>query len=323
MSIITKLLHLLQAETAHAIAKLGMTHRLMAPGRYCESSVGSYFCCYNLKNRLGLAAGFDKNGELVDHFDSYGFGFMEVGSVTLHGGKGNPKPRLFRLGNGTLLNRMGLNGDPAALVAMRLDDSSAVHYGVNITKTHNPNIMGDDAIRDVVECYKLMGRYGMYTALNISCPNTKEKTFEDPGVLRDILMELAPLRRNRPMLVKLSPLIADDPDKLISVIDICKLFKITGYICCNTMPHDDLLHGNGGMSGGVLLNEYALRLTMRVRELHSEATIIGCGGVQTKGDVANFITAGADLVQAYSGFVVGPNAGPRFAHTVLREHEER
>src|SRR6185436_7855075 len=103
-------LKLLPPEMAHKIGLWAMRHLIDASGKILQPVD---FCGYKINNRLGLAAGFDKNGVLVDRFEHYGFGFLEVGSVTWFGGKGNPKPRLFRLPNGDLLNRMGLNGDSA------------------------------------------------------------------------------------------------------------------------------------------------------------------------------------------------------------------
>lgn len=321
---ITKLLHLLPPERAHAIGKWAMQRRLRAPGIYCTTKSACTIFGTTITNPLGLAAGFDKNGELADHAHRYGFGWVEVGSVTLRGGSGNPKPRLFRIEMDGLLNRMGLNGDPAEIVAERLSKATRGCFAVNITKTHDPLITGDAAINDMVLCYQKMRPYGIYTVLNISCPNTKEKTFEDPVVLRDVLMEITSLRRGRPLLVKLSPTLIfglSDNNRLVEVISICKLFQISGYVCSNTVPMEHFKYGRGGNSGPVV-KPYSLRLIELIRKMHPEAVIIGCGGVQTGQDMADYMAAGAQFVQSYAGFVVGPNAGPRFAHRVLAEHEE-
>jgi len=333
-------LKLFQPETAHAIGKWAMKHRLRAPGRYrvvterVQHSPGSYKVDWPTKyqlfgnsidNPFGLAAGFDKNGELVDVIRDYGFGFMEVGSVTYRGGKGNPRPRLFRLENGGLLNRMGLNGDPAVVVADRLKEyGHAKHYGVNIAKTHDPEIIGDKAIEDIYESYKLLSHLGSYTAINISCPNTREgKTFEEPGALRELLTTLKNWRRSQdaPLVVKLSPTLADEPFAFRKLIAICEDFDIKGYVACNTLPFTHPKFGKGGRSGW-MLRDYVRRV-VRELNLHKGAgkTIIACGGIEDAVVAAQYNREGADLYQAYSGFVVDRLAGPRFAHRINKDFE--
>src|SRR4051794_14011314 len=121
------------AEAAHDLGKWAMRRRLLAPGP-CELTDGQAPRLFNhqLPNPIGLAAGFDKNGQIVDAAIEYGFGFVEVGSVTFRGGPGNLKPRMFRLDDLTIMNRMGLNGDPAAVVAARLAQVKTHFFGVNI-----------------------------------------------------------------------------------------------------------------------------------------------------------------------------------------------
>src|SRR5205823_6386898 len=147
----------------------------------------------------------------VDAAIEYGFGFVEVGSVTFRGGPGNPKPRMFRLDDRTIMNRMGLNGDSAEIVAARLAQVKTPFFGVNIAKTHSPDILGDAAIEDICSSYRLLMSFGMYTAINVSCPNTREgRTFEDPAPLSELLGALNAIRKDStspPLLVKLSPVL--------------------------------------------------------------------------------------------------------------------
>ena len=140
-------LRVLPPEAAHDLGKWAMRRRLLAPGR-CQVAANESPRLFGhaLPNALGLAAGFDKNAQIVDAAIDYGFGFVEVGSVTFRGGPGNPKPRMFRLDDVTIMNRMGLNGDPAAVVAARLEQVQTKYFGVNIAKTHSPDIVGDAAI---------------------------------------------------------------------------------------------------------------------------------------------------------------------------------
>lgn len=346
---IHSLLKLLPPERAHAIAKWAMRNRIAAPGQRILWMPGSHNAVHGqslyelfgheLDNPLGLAAGFDKNGELVGSIRAYGFGFLEVGSVTLRGGPGNPKPRLFRLPGGGLLNRMGLNGDPAPLVAERLAKSVECNYGVNIAKTHDPDIVGDKAIDDVVGSYRILRGHGIYTVLNISCPNTREgKTFEDPGALRELLEAVSPFRRysenTHPakLLLKLSPTLAHSPTTLMEIIELANRYKIDGFVASNTFPvTDDVFgdhlttfqkYGRGGLSGP-RVRALSLLLVKLLRAGGWTKTIIGCGGISTASDIVDYKLAGADLFQAYYGFVSGPLAGRRFAHDILESYQEK
>ncbi len=315
-------------EHAHEWARYGMTRRWFAPGRLTGDHLVKRVMGQNVWNPLGLAAGFDKNGELVNVFDRYGFGFMEVGSVTLQGGPGNPKPRLFRVEYPNVMNRMGLNGLPSVEVAQRLNTLVAPHipFGVNIAKTHSPDIMGDKAILDISECYRLMQGYGFYTVLNISCPNTREgRTFEDIEPLRELLSAIrsryAPAKI--PLLLKLGPtawcgLSGMPSPKLDQLLRLGEDYNIDGYVCCNTIPHTDPKYGKGGLSGeSVRWRAKALLQAIRQRLRHR--VLIGCGGVFEGQHVRDYLKCGADLVQAYNGFVRGPNAGPDFAWRVLAD----
>jgi dihydroorotate dehydrogenase len=285
----------------------------------------------NLDNPLGLAAGFDKNGELADKGRDYGFGFVEVGSVTLRGGDGNPKPRLFRLPNDRLLNRMGLNGEPADVVARRLDQVNelANPFGVNIAKTHDPQIMGDDAIFDICRSYRLLNHLGIYTVINISCPNTREgRTFENPGALRELLEEINTVRtsHSKPLLVKISALwglprsehTAEFYKEREELIQVCEDANVDGYVAVNTLPTHHPKHGKGGLSGPLLF-DYCCNAVIFLRERVSKP-IIAVGGITNHHRYRTIRTLGANAVQCYTGFVRGENAGVQFAHNILRGH---
>jgi dihydroorotate dehydrogenase len=318
-----KFLKDLDPETAHIWGKRAMRWSLGAPGPYYSSRIPFLFG-HRLDNRLGLAAGFDKNGELLNVFRQYGFGFLEVGSVTWLGGKGNPRPRLFRLGKDALLNRMGLNGDPASVVVKRLKASKETAFGVNIAKTHSPDIMGDKAMNDILQSLELLQWYGAYTVLNISCPNTNEgMTFEEPSVLRELLTEIRNRRRAstnnpKPLLIKISP--ATDDGRYQKIIELGEEFKIDGYVISNTVPFDDTRYGKGGLSGSVIRRR-ALNLVENIRKL-TRKLIIGCGGIMEGDDIFEFDRSGADLCQCYTGFVNGPLAGVNFAHSVLKRYDQ-
>lgn len=315
----TFLLRLLDAERAHGIASRGMAKRRFAPGPYISKTPVKLFGD-EINNPLGLAAGFDKNGDLVDVIEDYGFGWVEVGSVTFHGGDGNPKPRLFRVGRRDIMNRMGLNGQPAWLVAEKLKMARRTVFAVNITKTHDSSIMGDKAIRDVAETYRLLRGYGMYLVLNISCPNTAEgKTFEDPAPLAELLAACGALRVGHPLLVKLSPNLHLIPERLDKLLRVCADHKIDGYVCSNTTPHNHPKHGKGGRSGDAV-RHLSTDLACHVSAWTGK-TVIGCGGIFTAKHMVDYLMAGATTYQAYNGFVRGPNAGVRFAHHLNHDFE--
>ncbi len=308
------LLRLLDPERAHNIALEAMLDRRLAPGPYKSDSTETHLFGVPINNPLGLAAGFDKNGLLVDAIHDYGFGWSEVGSVTYLGGEGNKRPRMFRVGDRDVMNRMGLNGEPAWLVRERLLMAKSKAYGVNIAKTHNPLIMGDAAIKDISESYRLLGGLGAYTVLNISCPNTTEgKTFEDPIALQELLSACRDHRRDRPLLVKISPNI--QMDDLAEVLDLSREFNLSGFVCSNTLPWVHKKYGKGGRSGDAV-RSLSLALVRYVRA-HTGHFVIGCGGIFDAVHARQYLEAGAGLFQVYNGFVRGPNAGPRFAHRLL------
>jgi dihydroorotate dehydrogenase len=320
------LLGKLDSEKAHGIAKTAMKYSVFAPGIY-DKGRETEFLGHKLDNPLGIAAGFDKNGELVDHAWKYGFGFIEVGSITKDGGKGNPKPRLFRMEDGKLLNRMGLNGDSADVVIGRLRETKAP-YGLNIAKTHNPNIIGDKAIEDIQYTYQSAKSFLqdqsnlMYVVINVSCPNTAEgKTFEDPSALRELMDSLDNVGKYKPLGIKLSPNITGK--QLTSIVDVAEE-SVDFYEAVNTIPHEDLDYGNGGLSGGLSLNFDSMELIKSLRRL-TDKPIIGVGGIREGRDADRLEKAGASLFLAYTGFVYkdgeGDNrhAGVRFAHEVNRE----
>src|SRR3989338_2859403 len=148
-------LRLLPAETAHDIGVWGMKHRIFATGSAQDVS-GVILFDHNFRNRLGIAAGFDKYAQIVDRAEDYGFAWIEEGSFTNEGGEGNPGKRLFRLENGGLLNRMRLNCLPSVEAAEILRSKRHYSFAVSIAKTHNPSIVGDKAIRDVARSYKIL-----------------------------------------------------------------------------------------------------------------------------------------------------------------------
>ncbi len=270
------------------------------------------------ENPVGLAAGFDKNAELIPLMQALGFGFTEIGSVTAKGGVGNTPPRLLRLlQDQALINRLGLKNDGAELVfdhlaKLQLSSHKNFPIGVNIAKTHNPCIMGDAAIKDFLTTYQRLRRFASYITLNISCPNTLEgKTFEDPLVLQTLLQELFQIDHyNVPVLVKLSPDLSSK--QLKSIVETSSRYGVNGYVIGNTTTSREGLQtdpdvwekfGRGGLSGPLLYHRVR-EMVGRVYELtEGKVPIIGVGGINSAESAYGMIKSGASLVQIFTGLI--------------------
>lgn len=266
---------------------------------------------HHFSSPLLLAAGFDKNGLIVEYLNHFGFAVGVVGSVTAQRSEGNEKPRLFRLPRDkALLNRMGLNNDGAEVIGERLEGKKG--YIISIAKTNNPSLQGDNAIDDYVKSYHLLKHLGIYTEVNISCPNTKDgKTFEDRDNLELLLNALLSEGKENPLLIKISPNL--EQETLQGIVEIADA-KVDGYVATNTLPYYDNNYGKGGLSG-LPLQIASLNCIRQLKRL-SNKPIIGVGGIFTGQDAYNALLAGADLLQAYTGFIY---RGPTFAMKVNKE----
>ena len=286
---------------------------------------------------VGLAAGFDKNAELVRFWAALGMGFAEVGSVSALASAGNSRPRAFRLpADRALINRMGLNNDGAEAVAARLAQTPrppGFVLGVNVAKTHSPDILGAAGVEDFRAAVRALLPHADYLALNVSCPNTAEgKTFETPDALDALL---AAVRADvaddpTPVLVKLSPPATETVDvgALDDLVRICLGHGVAGFIATNTASDRAGLGtsaaeveriGGGGLSGRPL----AARATAIVRHLYrttdGAVPIIGVGGVDSAEEAYRRVRAGASLVQVYTALVYeGPGLIPRIHRGLVR-----
>lgn len=265
---------------------------------------------------VGIAAGFDKNGEVVPALSDLGFGFVEVGTVTPYPQSGNPKPRLFRLPEDAgLINRLGFNSQGADQVRRHLDDLGEVDipFGVNLGKMNESG--EDQAIADYRYVLNQVGDHPDYVVVNISCPNTPDEFDEGrPGHLRRVFDDLQEANQHHlPLLVKVSP---DGDDRYLeNVIEVAEEFDLAGFIATNTTTDDvqlDSKHRSewGGISGRPLEE----RATSVIRTLfsHTDLPIIGVGGVRDAETAYRKIRNGASLVQLYTGFVYqGPSVANR------------
>lgn len=280
------------------------------------------------KNPVGIAAGFDKNGILLNELEDFGFGFIEIGTVTPKSQIGNPKPRLFRLKKDkAIINRMGFNNDGVDAVALRLKHKKTnLIIGGNIgknTATHN-----DDAKADFIYNFKSLHEVVDYFVVNVSCPNIGDvKKLQDQEFLEDLLIELKTLNETyaqpKPILLKIAPDLNES--QLDEVIDIVQKSKIDGVISTNTtITREKLLTskekieaiGNGGLSGQPLKDKSTEVIRYLAEKSNKSFPIIGVGGIHSAEDALEKIEAGADLVQIYTGFIY---EGPKLVKRINKE----
>lgn len=334
-SVLKPLLFRLPAETAHemgaAFLRAGLSLRPVRTAiadRCGEDSPGPVER-FGLKfpNPLGVAAGFDKNGKMVRELAALGFGFVEVGTVTLRPQEGYPKPRLFRLPKDqALINRLGFNNDGARAVADRLSKTERTCVvGVNIGR--NKDVGNRDAVENYLETFRIVHPVADYITVNVSSPNTPGlRELQEGSALDELLSALMEcnegFRERRPVLLKIAPDV--DEDQIGSVVEAAERNGISGLIATNTTIGREALAtsreevekiGEGGLSGRPVA-ERSTEVIRTIRRLsEGRMPVIGVGGIFSAEDAFEKIAAGACLVQAYTGFVY---RGPGFAHAVNR-----
>ncbi len=311
--LLRRALFALDAEAAHEWTTDRMQHLQQIPivlraiERLCRPPASSRTLFgHRFRSPIGIAAGFDKNAALMPFLAALGFGFLEVGTVTLHPQPGNPRPRLFRLPKEkALINRMGINNDGADAVAARLRAwERTVPLFVNVGK--NRDVPLESAVENYVECYRRVAPHADAAVLNLSSPNTPGlRDLQRPEHLEALLQAVRSVRRG-PVLIKIAPDLDD-----VQIAEICDISVrlADGMICTNTT----IVEG-GGLSGHPLMNK-STEVLAKVRVcVGKEYPLIGVGGVFTPDDVRAKMSAGADLVQIYTSFVYeGPMIAKRLA----------
>jgi dihydroorotate dehydrogenase len=280
----------------------------------------------NFKNPVGLAAGFDKNAECYNEFSNFGFGFIEIGTVTPLPQPGNPKKRIFRLvEDRSLINRLGFNNKGLDEITKNLRKKRDIIIGANIGK--NFFTENKDGHKDYLKCLQGLYDFVDYFAINISSPNTKNlRQFHDKNLLRPLLESLINYNNSqssrKPMLLKISPDI--ERKELDDIISLVSELKIDGIIATNTTISRDnlkskLKNETGGLSGE-LLKDKSNDIIKYLREnLDKNFPIIGVGGIMSAEDAIEKFKCGADLVQLYTGFIYkGPSLIKKINNLLLK-----
>jgi dihydroorotate dehydrogenase len=262
------------------------------------------------KNPVGLAAGFDKDAKLYQELSNFGFGFIEIGTLTPVGQDGNPKKRLFRLKeDNAIINRMGFNNGGVQEAVARLKKNKGVLIGGNIGKNKvTPNA---EAVNDYEICFEALFPYVDYFVVNVSSPNTPNlRELQEKEPLKKLLQTLENNKlqttNHKPILLKIAPDLSDD--QLIDIIEIVNETKIAGVIATNTtISRKGLQSENKSEMGGLSGKPLAKRATEVIRFLAEKSNnsfpIIGVGGIHSAEDALEKLNAGASLVQLYTGFI--------------------
>lgn len=338
--ILKPVLFLLPAEIAHRFTTFFLDlAAALPPLRWL---LRKWYCCpdprlerrllgLTFPNPVGLAAGFDKNGEHIRGLACLGFGFIEVGTVTPQPQAGNPQPRLFRLpADRALINRMGFNNEGLEVLAGRLQKlrqtgvPQGLIIGGNIGK--NKNTPNEQAGDDYERCFETLFPLVDYFVVNVSSPNTPGlRELQEKEPLTQLLQRLQQLNRNKPapkpILLKIAPDLTDS--QLDDIADIVRSTKLDGLIATNTTISRSGLQtpeaaisaiGAGGLSGAPLQQRATEVIRYLRNKLGPEPVIIGVGGIDSAAAAREKMAAGANLVQLYSGLVY---EGPGLVREVL------
>ena len=282
----------------------------------------------NFKNPVGLAAGFDKNGTLFNELTGFGFGFIEVGTVTPLAQEGNPKKRLFRLKEDKgLINRMGFNNKGVDALVERLKNrKTTTIIGGNIGK--NTLSTSDQYIDDYAQTFEKLHAVVDYFVVNISCPNVGSMAkLQDKDFILELLNTLQGINEQKqiqkPILLKIAPDLNDQ--QLDEIIEVVLAAKIQGVIASNTSTNRAGLKmseaelnkiGNGGLSGQPVKDRSTKVIAYLAKHSNQAFPIIGVGGIHSAKDAIEKIKAGASLVQVYTGFIY---EGPKLVKSINKE----
>lgn len=337
-------LFLLDAERAHHFifsmlrffSKIGFS--ILFRAHYVVEDKGLEREVFGLKfrNPVGLAAGFDKDAKLFNELSDFGFGFIEIGTLTPKPQAGNPKPRLFRLKpDKAIINRMGFNNEGVFEAAERLKAKHRVLIGGNIGK--NKSTPNSVAIKDYLICFDTLFAHVDYFVINVSSPNTPGlRELQDKEPLTVLLTELK--RENskcasrtgideKPILLKIAPDLSES--QLMDIIRIIEKTRIDGIIATNTTIERGelkspclLVEEKGGLSGKPLCKRSTEVIRFLSEKSNKAFPIIGVGGIHSPEDALEKLEAGADLIQLWTGFIYeGPGLVKKINKAILKRSE--
>ena len=329
MNFFLKIFKLLPPELAHTISLnslnlLNNLNLLSLFSKQIPKNNDFNFLGMNFKNRLGTAAGLDKNGDFIDSLGKLGFGFLEVGTVTPMPQKGNSKPRVFRVyEDEAIINRLGFNNKGVDYLVENLKKRKYKGIiGVNIGA--NKSSKGSERINDYLICLEKVHEYADYITINISSPNTPNlRDFHEKDHLNDLIVsvnnKVNQINTEIPIFLKISP---DESDEVIdNIIELIEHSSFSGIIATNTtidkndIRNKKLREIQGGLSGKPLMEKSTSKISY-IKSKNKDLNIIGVGGVMNKQDYKAKINSGASLVQIYTGFIIN---GPEIVHNILQK----
>jgi dihydroorotate dehydrogenase len=291
------------------------------------------FAGLSFRNPVGLAAGFDKEAELINGLSAIGFGFIEIGTITPMGQPGNPKPRLFRIPQDEgLINRMGFNnkGLESAIINLRKNRNKGVLIGGNIGKNKLTPL--EEAAEDYTKAFDALFPYVDYFVVNVSSPNTPNlRQLQDKGPLTEILGKLSRINRQKPtpkpVFLKIAPDLTDG--QLDDIIEIVSETRVAGIVATNTTISRQGLTidqqrideiGAGGLSGKPLTQRATEVIRYIYKKSEGRIPIIGVGGIHSPEDAIEKLNAGASLIQIYTGLIYeGPGLIKRINKALLKD----
>ena len=327
MNFFLKIFKLLPPELAHSFSlnSLNILYKLKVLGllfNKIEHDEKVTFLGMEFNNRLGTAAGLDKNGDYIDSLGALGFGFLEVGTVTPLPQFGNTKPRIFRnYSENSIVNRLGFNNKGVDYLVSNLKKRKYKGIlGINIGA--NKNSDGDERVNDYIVCLQKVIQYADYITINIPSPNTPNlrdlHNSENLSLLINALNEsVKDLGIIKPIFLKISP--DESQETMNNIIDNIKNSCFSGIIATNTtidksnIKNKKVKSIEGGLSGEPLMDKSTEKLSY-IRSISGDMPLIGVGGILSKKDFDRKINAGASLVQVYTGFIV---KGPSLINEIL------
>ncbi|KAL0118169.1 hypothetical protein PUN28_009083 [Cardiocondyla obscurior] len=319
---------LINPEIAHNLAVKALKYGLVPKQRTEDSKLlKTTMLGLEFSNPIGMAAGFDKQGEAVEGLHKIGFGFVEIGSVTPKPQSGNSKPRVFRLPEDrAVINRYGFNSDGHDIVWERLKKLKNENFhgvlGVNLGKNKETK----DPIQDYIDGIKRFIDVADYFVINVSSPNTPGlRSLQDKNNLKELLTRINAARESmgskQPLFLKLAPDLLDLERQDVADVILNKKSRVDGLILCNTtVTRPNLINSNkqenGGLSGAPLTDLSTAMISDMYKRTHGSIPIIGVGGIFSGADVYDKIKAGASLVQLYTSYIYN---GPPLVGKIKRE----